>query len=99
MPDATGLELVAQRVRDNVAEDAVVDTDFSHGHATLEVKSEAVHDVLAWLRDRDDAPYGFLSSLLIRPYTRVTRGDTENAQTGETWLQWVQLWEEPATEI
>ena len=63
MPDATGLELVAQRVRDNVAEDAVVDTDFSRGRATLEVKPSAVHDVLSWLRDRDDEPYGFLSSV------------------------------------
>ena len=63
MPDATGLELVAQRVRDNVSEEAVVDTDFSHGRATLEVKPEAIHDVLAWLRDRDDEPYGFLSSV------------------------------------
>ena len=63
MPDATGLELVAQRVRDNVSEEAVVDTDFSHGRATLEVKPEAIHDVLAWLRDRDDEPYSFLASL------------------------------------
>ena len=63
MPDATGLELVAQRVRDSVAEDAVVDTDFSHGRASLEVKPSAVHDVLAWLRNRDEEPYGFLSSV------------------------------------
>ena len=63
MPDATGLELVAQRVRESVSEDAVVGTDFSHARATLEVKPSSVHDVLAWLRDRDDAPYGFLSSL------------------------------------
>jgi len=63
LPDATGLELVAQRIRDNVSEEAVVDTDFSHGRATLEVKPEAIHDVLAWLKDRDDEPYGFLASL------------------------------------
>ena len=38
MPDATGLELVAQRVRDAVAEDAVTGTHFApHGEATLEV--------------------------------------------------------------
>jgi hypothetical protein len=30
---------------------------------------------------------------LIRPYTRVPRGNTENAQMCKTWLQWVQLWE------
>jgi NADH-quinone oxidoreductase subunit C len=63
LPDATGLELVAQRVRDNVSDEAVVDTDFSHGRATLEVKPDAVHDVLSWLRDRDDEPYRFLASL------------------------------------
>jgi NADH-quinone oxidoreductase subunit C len=63
LPDATGLELVAQRIRDNLSEEAVVDTDFSHGRATLEVKPAAVHDVLSWLRDRDDEPYGFLASV------------------------------------
>ena len=64
LPDATGLELVAQRVRDNVAEDAVV------GHRLLARAAPRsrwsrprVHDVLAWLRDRDDEPYGFLASL------------------------------------
>ena len=40
-----------------------MDTDFSHGRATLEVAPGAVHDVLSWLRDRDDEPYGFLSSV------------------------------------
>ena len=37
MPDATGLELVAQRVRDAVGDDAVVDTLHAHGQATLQV--------------------------------------------------------------
>jgi NADH-quinone oxidoreductase subunit C len=63
LPDATGLELVAQRVRDNVSGEAVVDTDFSHGRATLEVTPGAVHDVLSWLRDRDEEPYAFLASV------------------------------------
>ena len=40
-----------------------MDTDFSHGRATLEVKPSSIHEVLSWLRDRDDQPYGFLSSL------------------------------------
>ena len=63
MPDATGLELAAQRVRDAVSEDAVVDAVHAHGQATLQVKPEAVHDVLAHLRDHDEEPYEFLSSL------------------------------------
>ena len=38
MPDATGLELVAQRVREGVADDAVTGTHYApHGEATLEV--------------------------------------------------------------
>jgi NADH-quinone oxidoreductase subunit C len=63
MPDATGLELLAGRVRDAVGEDAVVDTLHAHGQATLQVAPESVHDVLAHLRDHDEEPYGFLASL------------------------------------
>ena len=63
MPDATGLELVAQRVRETIAEDAVVGTSFHREQAMLEVSPGRVHDVLEHLRDRDEEPYGFLSSL------------------------------------
>ena len=64
MPDATGLELVAQRVRDAVAEDAVTGTHFArHGEATLEVAPGAVRDVLGYLRDRDEEPYEWLMSV------------------------------------
>ena len=63
MPDATGLELVAQRVREGVAEDSVVGTSYAHDEATLEVAPERVHDVLEHLRDRDEEPYGFLASV------------------------------------
>ena len=51
LPDATGLELIAQRVRDAVAEDAVSGTIFQREQATLEVAPARVHDVLAYLRD------------------------------------------------
>ncbi len=61
--DATGLELVAQRVRDAVAEDAVVGTGHERGQATLDVAPPRVHDVLRYLRDGDEEPYGFLASL------------------------------------
>jgi hypothetical protein len=37
LPDATGLELIAQRVRESVGADAVTDTIFYRGRATLDV--------------------------------------------------------------
>ena len=37
LPDATGLELIAQRVRESVGEEAVADTVFYRGQATLDV--------------------------------------------------------------
>jgi NADH-quinone oxidoreductase subunit C len=61
--DATGLELTAQRVRDQVAPEAVVDTVYYRGDATLEVAPARVHDVLHYLRSRDQEPWGFLASL------------------------------------
>ena len=63
MPDATGLELIAQRVRDELGDDAVADTVYAREQATLEVPPERVRDVLAYLRDRDEEPFEFLSSL------------------------------------
>jgi NADH-quinone oxidoreductase subunit C len=61
--DATGLELTAQRVRDEVAEEAVAGTIFFRGQATLEVAPTAVHDVLAFLRDTEDEPWPHLMSV------------------------------------
>jgi NADH-quinone oxidoreductase subunit C len=63
MPDATGLELIAQRVRDKVADDAVTGTGFHRAQATLEVAPAAVHDVLAYLKSEDDEPWESLMSL------------------------------------
>jgi len=63
VPDATGLELIARRVREQVAEDAVVDTVFHRGQATIDVAAPRVHDVLRYLRDVDDEPWTHLSSL------------------------------------
>ena len=56
MPDATGLELIAQRVRDGVGEEAVAGTDFFREQATLEVAPGSVRDVLTHLKDEDDEP-------------------------------------------
>jgi len=63
VPDATGLELVAQRVRAAVSDDAVVSALHAHGSATLEVAPGSVHDVLEHLRDADEEPYEFLASV------------------------------------
>ena len=62
MPDATGLELIAQRVREDVADDAVTGTNYFRGEATLQVEPERVHDVLAHLRDGAE-PFERLMSL------------------------------------
>jgi NADH-quinone oxidoreductase subunit C len=63
LPDATGLELIAQRVRDKVGEEAVTGTTFFRREATLEVAPAAVHDVLAYLRAGDPEPWEHLMSL------------------------------------
>ena len=63
MPDATGLELIAQRVRENVGDEAVVDAAFYRRQATLEVAPARVRDVLSYLRDGDEEPWLQLMSL------------------------------------
>ena len=63
MPDATGLELIAQRVRDSVGDGAVAGTWFYREEATLEVRPESVREVLEYLRDRDEEPWPLLMSL------------------------------------
>ena len=63
MPDATGLELIAQRVRDDLGDDAVVGTSYYRDQAALEVAPPRAHDVLAFLKTHPDEPFEFLSSL------------------------------------
>jgi NADH-quinone oxidoreductase subunit C len=63
LPDATGLELIAQRVRTALGDEAVTDTDYARGRATLGVAPAAVRDVLAYLRDRDEEPWTGLMSV------------------------------------
>ena len=63
MPDATGLELLAQRVREQLGDDAVADTVYYRDQATIEVAPDSVHDVLGYLRDRDEEPWPILMSL------------------------------------
>jgi NADH-quinone oxidoreductase subunit C len=63
LPDATGLELIAQRVREAVGDDAVLDARFQHGQSTIDVDPPKVHEVLRYLRDDDEESFGFLASL------------------------------------
>jgi NADH-quinone oxidoreductase subunit C len=59
VPDATGLELIAQELRDANAE-SILGTDFHRGRATLLADPEHVTPVLAHLQA---AGYTFLASL------------------------------------
>jgi NADH-quinone oxidoreductase subunit C len=62
VPDATGLELIAQELREaeDLGEAAVLDTLFFRGQATLIVDPPAIRRVLAHLREHG---YTFLSSV------------------------------------
>ena len=59
MPDATGLELIAQELRDQDA-DAVLDTVFFRDHAALLVTAASVPATLEHLRGKG---YDFLASV------------------------------------
>jgi NADH-quinone oxidoreductase subunit C len=59
VPDATGLELLAQDLRAEHA-DAVLETEFFRDKAALHVAPEAIRSTLAFLRGRG---FGFLASV------------------------------------
>ena len=63
MPDATGLELIAQRVRTSLGDEAVTGTSYQREQATLEIAPTAVYDVLAYLSTGDQEPWTRLMSL------------------------------------
>jgi NADH-quinone oxidoreductase subunit C len=63
LPDATGLELIAQRVRERLGDEAVVGTEYFREEATLEVAPGHARAVLALLKDDDEEPFEFLASL------------------------------------
>jgi NADH-quinone oxidoreductase subunit C len=71
MPDAPGLELIAQGI-DSASDGAVIETSVEHDWATLIVNSDKVLDVLRWLRDTEDQGYRFLSSLHVADYLPAT---------------------------
>jgi NADH-quinone oxidoreductase subunit C len=52
VPDATGLELLANDLREGVSEDAIASTLHFRGRATLEVQPTHIRAVLAHLRQR-----------------------------------------------
>ena len=67
MPDAPGLELIAQEV--NSAHDgSILGTYHEHGQACLIADPEQVLDVLRWLRDTPGEEYTFLASLHAADY-------------------------------
>ena len=59
MPDADGLEMLAQRIRDLRA-DAVIEVTHNHGQAMIEVAPDANREALVVLSEQG---YSFLSSL------------------------------------
>jgi NADH-quinone oxidoreductase subunit C len=63
VPDATGLELIAQRVRDELGDDAVVGTSYYRDQAALEVAPARVHHVLEFLKTGSEEPFEYLSSV------------------------------------
>jgi NADH-quinone oxidoreductase subunit C len=62
MPDAPGLELIAQELNEAHA-DAVLETYHDRDQACLMVDPEQVLAVLGWLRDTPKQEYRFLASL------------------------------------
>ena len=67
MPDAPGLELIAQGIEEG-RQGTVIETSFEHGRATLIVDPEGVLHALGWLRDQPDQRYTFLASLHAADY-------------------------------
>jgi NADH-quinone oxidoreductase subunit C len=60
VPDATGLELIAQDLRAAHGDDAVVGTLFFRDKAAVDVAPARINETLAFLRERG---FGFLASV------------------------------------
>ncbi len=71
MPDAPGLELIAQGI-DRGRAGTVIETSVEHGRATLIVNPEGVLHALTWLRDTPEQGYRFLSSVHAADYLPAT---------------------------
>jgi NADH-quinone oxidoreductase subunit C len=71
MPDAPGLELIAQGIEEG-RQGTVIETSFEHDRATLVIDPEGVLHVLTWLREQPDQGYSFLSSVHAADYLPAT---------------------------
>ncbi len=71
MPDAPGLELIAQSINE-VRDGTVTETSFEHDRAALIVDPEGVLEALRWLRETEGQGYTFLSSLHAADYLPAT---------------------------
>ena len=60
MPDATGLELIAQELREAHGADAVIDTTYFRDKATVQIAPAVVRETLAHLKQRG---FRFLASV------------------------------------
>jgi NADH-quinone oxidoreductase subunit C len=67
MPDAPGLELIAQEIEKG-RQETVIETSFEHDRATLVVNPEGVLHALSWLRDTPGQGYTFLASVHAADY-------------------------------
>lgn len=67
MPDAPGLELIAQEINAR-HDDAVRGTTYDHGQAALIIGPESVRDTLRYLKEAPGQQYGFLASLHAADY-------------------------------
>jgi NADH-quinone oxidoreductase subunit C len=63
LPDATGLELIAQRIRSSLGDDAVTGTSYYREQATIDVAPDRVRDALEYLSRTDEETWPRLSSL------------------------------------
>ncbi|MBJ7347784.1 MAG: NADH-quinone oxidoreductase subunit C [Thermoleophilaceae bacterium] len=63
MPDAAGLEIVANGLRQNVAPDAVVETSFYRQQACIEILPDHLLATLTWLKNDPQQAYCFLASV------------------------------------
>ena len=63
MPDAAGLELIANALREQVAPEAVVATSYHREQACVEITPAHLLPVLTFLRDDPAQQYNFLASL------------------------------------
>ncbi|MFT4048272.1 MAG: NADH-quinone oxidoreductase subunit C [Solirubrobacterales bacterium] len=63
MPDAPGLELIANAIRAKLGDDAVVGTSYFREQACIEVAPDSIHGVLSFLKSEPGQEYNFLCSV------------------------------------